>query len=58
MARIFDLDRKSQKQQREDRRRLRELNALPTAEEGARVGRKRGRVIPPSYGKLGSKEDK
>lgn len=49
MANIFRLDRKSVKQRREAARKLREYNALPTAKEGSRIGRKRGRIIPPKY---------
>ena len=49
MANIFNIDRKTVKQRREEARKLRELHALPTAKEGARVGRKKGRIIPPKY---------
>lgn len=54
--RIFNLDREPQKARRAKARKLRKFNALPKAKEIKRVGRRRGRIIPPQY-KLGRRDD-
>lgn len=48
MAKIF-FERMERQIARAKARKLRALNALPTAEEGSKVGRKKGKIHPPKY---------
>jgi hypothetical protein len=49
MVNFWNLERGSKKSRLEKARKLRALQALPTAAEGDRVGRKKGRIVKPKY---------